>query len=209
MKMTSESYSAAATSKGKASVLARLKSETQVEHDAIEEVLDLMSDSLTPDAYRRIVERFYGYYRPMEQAIFSLREGEVEWGILEGRRKTSLLEQDLQSLGIASPNSLPLCGQTPRISSAESVYGSLYVMEGATLGGQHISRHIHRVLNVSNDSGGRFFHSYGQRTGEMWQTFRASLDSFATTPETQDQVIKAALETFSTLRNWFIQGNSV
>jgi hypothetical protein len=58
MKMTSEFYSAAATSKAKASVLARLRSETQLEHDAIEEVLDLMSDSLTPDAYRRILARF-------------------------------------------------------------------------------------------------------------------------------------------------------
>jgi hypothetical protein len=136
--MTSEFYSAAAISKAKTSVLSRLRSETQLEHDAIEEVLDLVSDSLAPDAYRRILASFYGYYRPLEQAVFAVREGEAEWCILEGRRKTFLLEQDLKSLGIASPDSLPLCDQIPQIGTAESVYGCLYVMEGATLGGQHI-----------------------------------------------------------------------
>lgn len=169
----------------------------------------LMSDSLTPDAYRRILARFYGYYRPLEQSIFAVREGKAEWCILEGRRKTSLLEQDLQWLGIASPDSLPICEQIPQISSAESVYGCLYVVEGATLGGQHISRHVQQVLNISNDAGGRFFHCYGQRTGDMWQTFRGTLDSFASTPEAQDQVVTAALETFSTLRKWFVKGKSV
>jgi heme oxygenase len=43
----------------------------------------------------------------------------------------------------------------------------------------------------------------------MWQTFRAKLDSFASTPESQDQVVAAALETFSTLRKWFEKGKSV
>ncbi len=120
----------------------------------------------------------------------------------------SLIEQDLRFLGTDRPELLPLCAQIASIGSSESVFGSLYVVEGATLGGQYISRHVQQVLNVTPESGGHFFRGYGQRTGEMWQTFRSTLDSFALTQQTQDRVLFTALETFKTLRTWFLRGST-
>ncbi len=111
-------------------------------------------------------------------------------------------------LGVDAYESLPLCHQLPLVESAASVYGGLYVTEGATLGGQFISRQIKEVLGVTSDTGGRFFHGYGERTGVMWQTFRTRLEAFATTQETQDQLVATALQTFRTLREWFVQGKS-
>ena len=59
-------------------ILSRLRAETRAEHDAIEAVLDLTGDGLTRDGYRRILERFYGFYAPLEPAIWAVagRDGE-------------------------------------------------------------------------------------------------------------------------------------
>jgi len=191
-----------------APVHVRLRRETRSEHDAIEAALNLSSESLTLDAYRRTLQRFYGYCRPLEDAIFAVGGWERGSGDLDGRRKTPSLELDLRTLGV-DLESLPLCHQLPQIDSAASAFGGLYVMEGATLGGQFISRHVQQVLGVTFETGGRFFHGYGERTGSMWQKFRTALDAFATTQETQDHVVMTAQQTFRTLRAWFIQGNTV
>ena len=187
----------------------RLRRETRSEHDAIEAALNLSSESLTLDDYRRTLQRFYGYYRPLEDAIFAVGGWERGPGDLDGRRKTPSLELDLRTLGVDALESLPLCHQLPQIESAASAFGGLYVMEGATLGGQFISRHVQQALGVTLETGGRFFHGYGERTGSMWQTFQKALDAFATTQETQDQVVMTAQQTFRTLRAWFIQLNTV
>lgn len=191
------------------SVLTRLRAETLAEHDAIEAVLNLTNESISVEIYRQILERFYGYYRPAEASVRlneTLLEGRVD---LEHRWKMSSLEYDLRALGITVPELLPVCQQLPRIDSAASAFGVLYVMEGATMGGQFISQHIRRVLGVTPDSGGRFFSCYGENTGKMWQSFRKSLDAFAKTQETQDQVVTAALDTFRTLRAWFLKTKPV
>jgi heme oxygenase len=54
------------------------------------------------------------------------------------------------------------------------------VLEGATHGGQFISKHTLALLGVTPETAGRFFHGYGERTGAMWRTFGAALTGFAT-----------------------------
>lgn len=192
-----------------APVLARLREETRAEHDAIEAALGLMSESLTPGAYRRTLERFYGYYQPFEAAIRAV-DGWAGCGLeLDDRRKTPLLESDLRVLGEDRPERLPQCQQLPRIFSMADAFGGLYVMEGATLGGQHISRHVRQTLGVTPETGGRFFYGYGERTGTMWQSFRSALVAFATTRQAEDEVVASAIATFKTLRGWFQEGQTL
>jgi len=182
--------------------LARLRVETRLEHDAIEAVLDLTGGGLTRDGYRLTLERFYGYYQPLEDAVRAV-EGWAGHGFdPDERRKTSLLESDLRVIGVDAPDWLPVCRDLPRVDSVAAAFGCLYVTEGATLGGQVISRHVRQTLGVTPETGGRFFHGYGDRTGVMWQTFRTALAAFATTQDTQDQVAAAAVQTFRTLRAW-------
>lgn len=190
------------------SILARLRDQTRTEHDAIEAALGLMAASLTLDTYRRTLERFYGYYRPVEEAVHAAGGWDSRGLDLGEWRKTPLLEADLLVLGVDTPQRLPLCLQLPSIVSAAGAFGALYVMEGATLGGQFISRHTRQTLGVTPEAGGRFFYGYGDRTGEMWQTFRAALVAFAATEEIQNGVVEAAVETFRTLREWCQGGRS-
>ena len=186
-----------------APILIRLREETRSEHNAIEAVLGLMSASLTLDTYRHTLERFYGFYRPVEEAVHALGGWDGRGLDLGERRKTPLLEADLRALGVNAPELLPLCRQLPPIVSVGGAFGALYVMEGATLGGQFISRHTGQTLGVTPETGGGFFHAYGERTGAMWQAFRAALVAFAAAPGTHDEVVGSAILTFRTLREWF------
>ena len=52
----------------------------------------------------------------------------------------------------------------PTPNSDSLAFGCLYVMEGATLGGQVIGRHVRQTLGVTPETGGRFHAAYGDRT---------------------------------------------
>ena len=187
------------------SLLMRLRAETRTEHHAIEQTLVLTDDALTQADYQRVIEQFYGFYTPVEDQL-AVYGGEIaKWLDLKTRQKTSLLQTDLKRLNHKDSDileQLPLCSQLPQLSSLAECFGCLYVLEGATLGGVLISRHIQEKLGVMPTSGGSFFHGYGERTGEMWREFRAALTAFDATTDQQDQVITAARTTFDTLRRW-------
>lgn len=182
-------------------LLARLKAETRADHDAIEAALDLAGGGLTRDRYRRTLERFYGFYRPLEAGL--LVAGAWAGCGLDpaDRQKAPLLAADLRALG-ADPDALPDCPRLPSHATAASAFGVLYVLEGATLGGQVVSRHLRPTLGITTEAGGRFFRGYGERTGEMWQAFRSSLVAFAAGSENDDEIAAAAIATFRTLRLW-------
>lgn len=181
-------------------ILARLRAETRVEHEAIERELDLVSDALGLEAYRRRLVQLHGFLRPIEARLRP-----VPGLDLATRRKTPLLAADLVVLGVADPSRLAVCRELPRLRTPAARFGCLYVLEGATLGGQVISRHVRCTLGVTWAVGGRYFHAYGPRTGEMWQAFRAALAAFAataTTVDARDEIVATAVATFRALRRW-------
>jgi heme oxygenase (biliverdin-IX-beta and delta-forming) len=184
-----------------ASILQRLRLETRDAHAAIEETLALTEKTLTLSAYRQVLERFYGFYKPVEGAIAAAAM--PVWLDVAARSKTALLEADLQRLGPQGTSALPLCDTLPPLDKVAQRLGCLYVMEGATLGGVLISRHIRENLGVYSECGGRFFHGYGSSTAFMWNDFRAGLLSFASVaPHEEDLIIAAARATFETLQRW-------
>ena len=191
------------------SILARLRTETRPEHDAIEGALDLMSETLRPEAYRRTLERFYGFYSPMEAALERVG-GWTQRGLdMVERQKSPLLEADLRALGVANPEALAVCTDLPPHGTVSAAFGCLYVLEGATLGGQIIKGAVEKSLGVTLETGGRFFIGYGDRTGLMWQAFRTAVTAFAVTPADQDEAVAAAKATFIKLRAWIVaEGNA-
>ena len=184
------------------SVLTRLKTETRPQHDAIEAALDLTSETLTLDAYLGTLERFHGFYRPLEAGLVKIG-GWVERGLdLTERQKTRLLETDLRVLGVNNFEMLPVCTDLPPHVTVTAAFGCLYVLEGATLGGQVISQLLRNRLGVTPETGGRFFHAYGDRTGAMWQAFRAALTASVVKPCDEEEVVSAAKDTFLKLQHW-------
>ena len=190
-----------------AQVLTRLKTETRPQHDAIEAALDLTSETLTLDEYRLTLERFHGFYLPLEAELVKIggwtEHGPDLCGLdLTKRQKAHLLKTDLQVLGVIDIEMLPVCTELPPHGTVAAAFGCLYVLEGATLGGQVISQILGRNLGIKPETGGRFFHGYGDRTGAMWQAFRAALTAAVVKPCEADEVVAAAKETFLMLQHW-------
>jgi heme oxygenase len=102
--------------------------------------------------------------------------------MVAGRRRAPLLEADFAVLGVI-PEGKVLRFATERIPGlAEgdvryrtAFLGAMYVMEGSTLGGQYIARQVEEALGLEAGVGDAYFRGYGERTGEMWRTFRAVL----------------------------------
>ena len=192
-------------------LLDRLKAQTRAEHVAMEGALDLMRDDLLLADYRRLLERYFAFYAPVEarlaDALCAVALGGLEF---ETRRKLPLLRADLAALRGPAADTLAACDALPPLHTPAQAMGCLYVLEGATLGGMVIGRHVQRTLGLTPDRGACFFHGSGARTAETWRTFRAALAEFAedaaAADETADAVVESANETFRSLRHWCVRG---
>lgn len=176
----------------------RLRGETRREHEQLEQQLDLVRPDLTIAQYRETLERFYGFYAGWEPQAAPLLEL-FQPGFYEPRRKLPLLLSDLRALG-SDPVALPVCTDLPHLAPGASVVGSAYVIEGSTLGGQIISRHLAQTLHLSGD-GTRFFQSYGELTGTRWRAFLALVEGIAL-PAEQDAAVASASATFHAVARW-------
>ena len=187
-------------------LLSRLRIETRDHHDAIERTLLLMDDNLTLASYRQRVEQFYGFYKPVEERLLDSCGSIAPWIAVKQRHKTPHLEADLTALGQQAIDRLPLCTNLPSLISAAECFGCLYVLEGATLGGVVINRHVEQKLGVTPATGGRFFNGYGEQTGSMWHQFRDAITAFSLQSDQQEMVVASALATFATLHHWCEKG---
>lgn len=190
-------------------ILKRLREETFRNHSAIESQMPLLDPTMSLEAYYDLLSRFWGYYAPLEDRL--MNRIAVYWPgkdyLWSEREKTPLLTLDLQSFG-TSTALLPKCTELPQLDRPAQVLGCLYVVEGATLGGQIISKHLNTNLSLTCDSGAAFFHGYGVKTGTQWQTFRHFLTSEAEQLNQDDEIIISANATFSTLAQWLFHNKS-
>ena len=179
-------------------ISARLKRETASEHAAIEAASGILHQGLTREQYRRYLERWFGFVAPFEA---ELCRREV-WGSLglspDERTKRGALERDLTELG-ATVSALPLC-PLPELGGLPEALGGAYVLEGSTLGGRILSRHV--LACLGNAVPRRFLEVYGPHTGERWQAFRSALSNHAGSPETSDRVVAGARATFRAFTRW-------
>lgn len=184
-------------------LLLRLREETRELHLALESRVDVMKPDLRPGEYRRLLEDFYGFYAPLEARLQEARPYGAEFDAFYGDRwKAPSLRRDLLSLGLTAGevDRLPRCDALPETGTPARALGCLYVLEGATLGGRVITRHVRRTLGL-RECGCAFFTSYGERVGDRWREFRAELRRRAP-GLVGDEVVASACDTFASLKNW-------
>ncbi len=153
-------------------------------------------------AYRELLEKFLGFYAPLELRLERL-SGLADWGYDPvARRKTAWLSQDLAALGTDPGDivALPLCEDGPSPRNAAEAFGCAYVLEGATLGGRQISAWLAR--SPIPPEARRFFASYGDKVGTQWRVFCEALEEFGRRNPHHDATVRAAEETFSSLARW-------
>ena len=186
-------------------ILKRLKDETRSSHQATENQLDLFNRIMTKPEYARLLGRFWGFYAPIESK-FTQVAGLDELPLnLAARQKKPLLKLDLTSLdwNESTIQALPLCADLPALDSVPQALGCLYVLEGSTLGGQIISRHLQERLGITPENGGRFFASYGPAVGSMWKAFGETLTAYNTSTFIEDAIVGSAIQTFTAFGCWF------
>ncbi|WP_250490078.1 biliverdin-producing heme oxygenase [Caballeronia sp. INML2] len=186
-------------------LLSRLKNETAACHARLENALDLMRDDLRRDEYIALLERFYGYVAPWEDAVAACMPASLS-DFFDARRKATLLAADLAALTgetqyVACVQQADAHDDLPRMRNIGDAFGSMYVMEGSTLGGRFIAPHVAERLDLAPGRGNAYFDGYGPRTGSMWKAFRET--AAASVPERHyDDAVKAAIATFDSLHAW-------
>jgi len=184
-------------------ILDALRQSTAAVHQRVEKLLPLMEPSLTRPQYAEVLSRFYSVYAPLEarvQAACASTPLAVE---TQARRKARWIETDLASCGWSSSriNAITRADDLPNVADVASALGCMYVMEGATLGGQYICRAIEKSLHLTRTTGLAFFHSYGARTGAMWSAFRTLIADAPTTDG--PAILAAAVATFDCFERAF------
>ena len=190
-------------------ILATLKERTRPLHAMVEREVNIFQRIATPEDYTRLLGRFYGFYLPLD-ALLADAPGLSSLGIdFVRRHKAPLLHADLTALGCsdAQVRGLPLCAELPDLNTLSRALGTLYVVEGATLGGQIIGRQLSQNLDVTAQRGGRFFASYGENVQAMWTSFGASVSAHANTADIELSIVESACETFSAFIRWFQREN--
>lgn len=196
-------------------VMKRLAEATRDEHQHIEAnplLASLMQVAKPLDHYHRTLVGFYGFYRPLEERL--LRETTLADHPDLGFRlhKHHLIAQDLYNLGMTPEQceQLPQCQDVPQSYPWYAALGVLYVMEGATLGGQIIRRHLLTHLEPQWHPALRFYDCYQEQVGVRWRQFQLLMaTSLADDVHGQhlQQVIDAARNTFEQLDTWLLQVN--
>jgi heme oxygenase (biliverdin-IX-beta and delta-forming) len=196
-----------ATPSGRA--LEHLRARTHELHQRAEGLVDLPSLH-TLARYRALLSVLLGFHRPLEQRLARLDLGAVGLGLglgldldldLDARRKAHLLEEDLRCLGV-DPAQVPDCGDLPELPALPEALGCLYVLEGSTLGGQVMSRHVREVMDILPGRGGSFFASDGRDVGAMWRAFCVALEAGCPGEAQVERAGEAAVRTFGSLTQW-------
>lgn len=189
----------------------RLKRETWPLHERLEQRLNLLGPHITEAGYRRLILDFWGNYHPLESPLANLPGLHASIPDLDWRFKKPLLETDLRHLG-HSPDTIArmsVCEDLPLLQCLPSALGYLYVLEGATLGGQVISRHLRLSLGLDAHNGAAFLWGYGEQTGAMWRSFGERLASAgAAMGPGEARMVEAARATFESLERWLFRRGS-
>ncbi|ADO74763.1 Bacteriophytochrome heme oxygenase BphO [Stigmatella aurantiaca DW4/3-1] len=193
-----------------ASLLQRLKLETRPHHERAEQAVRLMEPALTPAGYRRHLEALWGLHAPLEERLAERLTGSMPELRIGERRKAALLEVDLRALGhdAASLACLPRAAGLPPLPGVPEALGCCYVLEGSTLGGQVLLRHLSRHFEGVPVGPFAFFRAYGEQTGPMWRAFGEALtraSSEAASEVFDGRVIQGAQETFEAFVAWLSQ----
>ncbi|WP_347059817.1 biliverdin-producing heme oxygenase [Blastococcus sp. HT6-30] len=182
-------------------VLRRLRTGTAEEHQALEDTLDLLDPELDRDRLAQVLGLMHGFWAAAEAGLdgWAARRpadaGTVDW---TRRRRAGLFAADLAALGAPVPAAAPAL---PPVAGTDEALGRLYVLEGSTLGGTFIDRHLAGLPRLSGVRI-RAFSPYGPETGAMWAAYRRATREHVATGGDVERIVSAARETFGALAAW-------
>ncbi len=185
-----------------------LRKATRAEHEATEALMPLLGPELTLELYVRVLQVLLPLLRSWETWVDSVTRDDLQ-GMLQRRRRSHFLVADLTALGagpaetgtagvdwhevVSGPEGR--AGDDPDSGRfAANLLGAVYVMEGSTLGGRFLARHVEESLGLEPGVGDSYFQGHEEDTGWMWHEI---LDKISAIPEVDAALtVAAAKRTF-------------
>ncbi|HSO81351.1 biliverdin-producing heme oxygenase [Thiocapsa sp.] len=152
-----------------------LRHATAETHEAVERLplmARLTSPSVTREDYLDYLHALAGVYAALEGSLLDALDEETrnDLGI---RPKLPAILEDLAEQG--QPH-IPRTSTQLAPAGSGTALGGLYVLEGATLGGRVIAKHLRRCLGPALGSAG-FLDFHGEHSSAAWKRFASILDS--------------------------------
>ena len=182
-------------------VLRLLRTGTAAEHESVERTLGLLDPELDRSRLTEVLTRMHGFWRAAEAGLddwatrFPSDAASVTWPT---RRRAALFALDLGTLGALPAETEPTLAP---VTGTDAALGRLYVLEGSTLGGILIDRHLTGLPSLSGVRL-RAFYPYGTETGAMWHAFRRVTRDRVARGGDADAMVAAASGTFRALAEW-------
>ena len=181
----------------------RLRKETAESHQQLEEnplSKALLDPQVSLTDYQVYLSKMYGVTAACEEQVFPLIGNVVP--DLTKRYKLDYLISDLRATGLHDEQISEIPVPEFTANSPAEALGIAYVVEGSTLGGRVIYKHIHQKLGFTEDAGASYFNGYGAETGPMWKSFISGLSSYAAVSGESEAIIESAKKTFSIIDRW-------
>lgn len=179
----------------------RLKAATREIHGLLDTSIMGAEPFATRENFARFVKTQYRFHRDLD-ALFSDERLDALLPDLKGRRRLSMIEQDLADLETALPAGLAAphftAGETPDLATA---LGWLYVVEGSNLGAAFLLKDAAK-LGLGEEFGARHLAGAPEGRGLHWRTFTAALDAVSLSEEEEDRAIEGAKAAFSVVQDY-------
>ncbi|WP_421939745.1 biliverdin-producing heme oxygenase [Pedobacter sp.] len=183
-----------------------LRKETANKHQELESLMfvnEIMNHSLSIEDYKTLLTINYIIHQKLENLLANMLDADLAGQLeMKSRFKLAALEQDLNYWQI---DNLSLPGLDfelfiPQKNNA-AVLGALYVLEGATLGGNVIKKHI--MANPAfkgHEAGLNYYGVYGNELSTKWKAFVSLLNESVSEADYKS-CIESANSTFQNLIN--------
>ncbi|MFB1490619.1 MULTISPECIES: biliverdin-producing heme oxygenase [unclassified Thiocapsa] len=161
-----------ATSARLAVVLRHATAETHQAVECLPLMTRLTSPTVTRDDYLEYLHALAEVYATIEGSLLDALDEEIR-NALGVRPKLPAILDDLTEQGRPY---VPHASAQLAATGSGAALGGLYVLEGATLGGRVIAKHLRRCLGPALGSAG-FLDFHGEHSSAVWKRFASTMDS--------------------------------
>lgn len=179
-----------------------LKQNTRHQHDLLEEKFNskkIFEKAYALEDYKRLIALNYQFLLNYEEKINdAISEGFKDEIRQELRSKLPWIKKDANLLGIDLQENL----EVEKINSEAEAIGMLYVIEGASLGGNVIKKNLKKNPNFDGIDF-HYFGMYNQSISEFWKEFILALNTYLP-EEKYPEVLKGAERAYAELINYEI-----
>ena len=174
----------------------RIKAETADLHRQTESAplsVALVSDAVNEKVYTDYLLRMKDIVAWYEHVVFNRLAGVIS--DIEQRRKLPFIKNDLTQFNI-DPEKNTEHFSLPEAETNSVLLGYMYVLEGSSLGGAMIYKHVSRHIDITEQKGGSFFTCYQAELSARWKSFLDIMGEQSLAEKNADEIVIGAKRAF-------------